>query len=978
MRTLFIALVVAALAVSSGSAKNEHSLETHTSANGKYNYTTVKGDPYGARIYTLSNGLTVYLSVNKNEPRIQTMIAVRAGSKNDPPDATGLAHYLEHLLFKGTDKFGSLDYSKEKPYLDEIENRFEDYRKTTDPAARKQKYHEIDSVSGLAAKWAIANEYDKMLGAIGAKGTNAFTWLEQTVYVNDIPSNQLAKWLEIESERFRHPVLRLFHTELEAVYEEKNRNIDNDGEEQFETMMREIFKHHTYGTQTTIGTVEHLKNPSIKKIEEYFSKYYIPNNMAVVLSGDLDPDKTIEMIDKDFSVLTPKPVPPFTFAPEDPITSPIRREVMGPDPENVAIGFRLPGMATHDALVLRMIDRMLSNNVAGLFDLDLNQSQKVLNAGTWMLQQMDYSMHMMQGSPLEGQKLEDVENLMLGEIEKIKKGDFDEGLIKAVVNNAELERIRGAQSNGTRTNEMMEAFIHHLDWKNIVAEIDEMQKVTKQEIMAVAKKYYGNNYVVVYKRVGQRNSPKVEKPSITAVPVNREAESPFLTHILNTPADKISPKFIDYKKDIQFRDLPSGVPVHYLHNDENQLFSMYYLLDFGAHEDKKLAFATDYLNYLGTNTMSAEELKKKLYALGLSLNVSTADDQIYVSLTGLQKSFGEGVKLLEELLAAPKPDGEALQKLVARTLKSRADAKQDKDVILRQAMGNFGKYGKYNPFTNILSEAELKALTPQELVAKITSIPTYKHRVLYYGPQKLDDVTAMLQKMHKTPSSLKAAPVAADYQYQATDQNKVYFVDFDMQQAEVVFLSKSYTYDPAKVPVQSLYNEYFGGGMSSVVFQNIRESKALAYAVWSNYQTPAKKDKPNYFYAYVGTQADKLPETMDAMFDLFNNMPKTDKLFEQAKDAIRNTISTERITREGILFNYESAVKRGLDHDLRQDVYNAVPTMDFSKISDFQKQNIKDHHYTIMVLGKRDKVDFKTLEKWGPVTELKLEDIFGY
>ena len=267
MNKVVIVLLALVLGVPTLSAKNKFASQTHTSPDGKYTYTTVDGDPYKARIYTLSNGLTVYLSVNKNEPRIQTLIAVRAGSKNDPHDATGLAHYLEHLLFKGTDKFGTLDFAKEKPLLDEISNRFEDYRKTTDPSTRKIKYHEIDSVSGLAAKYAIANEYDKMLGAIGAKGTNAFTWLEQTVYENDIPSNQVTKWLEIESERFRHPVLRLFHTELEAVYEEKNRNIDNDGEEQFETLMAELFKHHTYGTQTTIGTVEDLKNPSIKKIQ---------------------------------------------------------------------------------------------------------------------------------------------------------------------------------------------------------------------------------------------------------------------------------------------------------------------------------------------------------------------------------------------------------------------------------------------------------------------------------------------------------------------------------------------------------------------------------------------------------------------------------------------------------------------------------------------------------------------------------------
>jgi predicted Zn-dependent peptidase len=959
-------------------AKTEYKVEEHKSPDGKYTYKTVTNDPLNARIYTLKNGLTVFLSVNKNAPRINTMIPVRAGSKNDPADATGLAHYLEHLLFKGTDKFGSLDYAKEKVYLDEITERFEDYRKTTDPAARKKKYHEIDSVSGVAAKYAIANEYDKMLGAIGAKGTNAFTWFEQTVYVNDIPSNQLSKWLQIEGERFRHPVLRLFHTELEAVYEEKNRNIDNDAEETDETLLAELYKHHTYGTQTTIGTVEHLKNPSIKKIEQYFNTYYVPNNMAIVLSGDLDPDKTIELIDQNFGSLQSKPIPAFTFGPEAPITSPIRREVKGPDPENVAIAFRMPGMATHDALVISMIDKILSNNVAGLFDLDLNQKQKVLSASTWYNQQMDYSTHYLFGNPLEGQKLEDVEKLLIDELNKVKTGQFDEALLPAIVNDLTVQRTRSYLENQDRTSTMEESFIHHIEWPAVASQLDDLSHITKKEVMEIANKYYNNNYAVVYKRIGQRNSPKVDKPEITGVAVNREAESPFVTKITTTPADKISPRFIDYKKDIEFKTLTNNTPLHYLRNDENQLFSLYYLLDMGAHQDKKLAYATQYLDFLGTSTMTAEEVKKKLYSLGLKLSVSASDDQVYVSLSGLQSNFIQGVAILEQLLSDPKPDAEALAKLNGRTLKTRADAKQDKSQILFGAMYDFGKYGKDNPTTDILSESELKSLKPEELVAKIKTITSYPHRILYYGPSSSDEINGLLSKAHKVPATLMPIPVVADYKEQETPANKVYFVNFDMQQAEVLFLSKSYTYDPAKVPIQNMYNEYFGGGMSSIVFQNIRESKALAYSVWSNYQVPQKQNKPNYMFAYVGTQADKLPETMDAMTDLFDNMPRADKLFEQSKDAIRNKIETERITREQILFNYETAQKRGLDHDIRKDIYSAIPSFDYDKISDFQKQNIKDHHYAILVLGNKEKINMNQLSKWGPVKELSLEEVFGY
>ena len=332
-------------------------------------YESVKNDPLNTKIYTLDNGLKVYLSVYKDAPRVQTYIAVRAGSKNDPADATGLAHYLEHMLFKGTDKYGSLDFEKEAPMLDKIEALYEEYRTIdmNDEINRNRIWAQIDSVSGEAAKFAIANEYDKMISGIGAKGTNAYTCSESTVYVNDIPSNQLEKWLSIEAERFRMPVFRLFHTELEAVYEEKNRGLDNDGRKMFEAMLEGLFQNHTYGTQTTIGTVEHLKNPSLTKIRKYFNKNYVPNNMAICMSGDFDPDQVIIWINEKFGAFERKENPEFTPGIEQPITTPIIKDVYGPDAERLFMAFRFPGVAERETQVMRIIDMILSNMKNYLF-----------------------------------------------------------------------------------------------------------------------------------------------------------------------------------------------------------------------------------------------------------------------------------------------------------------------------------------------------------------------------------------------------------------------------------------------------------------------------------------------------------------------------------------------------------------------------------------------------------------------------------
>ena len=443
---------------SSGQKKFEWKQAT---ANG-YTYRYVSNDPMKARFYTLKNGLTVILSPNNKEPRIKSLIGVRAGSNSDPKDHTGLAHYLEHLLFKGTYKFGSLDSVKEKPYIDQITKLYDVYNHTTDSTQRKMVYHQIDSVSGIAATFAIPNEYDKMLTGMGAQGTNAHTSVEETVYEEDIPSNSLDKFLAVQSERFTNPVFRLFHTELEAVYEEKNRGLDNDGHKVWEALLSTLFPTHNYGQQTTIGTIDHLKNPSLIAIRDFYNTYYVPGNMAIVMAGDLDPDELIKKIDKSFSVLPAKPVKVYEGPKEAPIAAPIIKEVVGPDAENLSIAFRLPGIEDRkDEVILTVISQLLSNGKAGLMDINLNKQQKVLSAGADEMDWKDYSVLMLSGKAKEGQSLEQVKDLLLAQLELLRKGAFDETLIKAIISNYKLAELSGLDNNDARATALMNGYIQH-------------------------------------------------------------------------------------------------------------------------------------------------------------------------------------------------------------------------------------------------------------------------------------------------------------------------------------------------------------------------------------------------------------------------------------------------------------------------------------------------------------------------------------
>jgi len=374
---------------------------TETDSNG-YTYEYVTNDPSDTRIYTLDNGLKVYLSVYKEEPRIMTYIPVKAGGKFDPPNSTGLAHYLEHNLFKGSADYGTKDWEKEKPLLDEIERLFEEYRTITDPAARKEHYAKIDELSQQASQYAIANEYDKMCAYLGYTSTNAYTTEDRTVYMNNIPSNQIENFLDIESNRFQIIVNRLFHTELETVYEEKNRSLDNDYWKSAEALAEAMFPNHPYGTQTVIGTIEHLKNPSITDINNYFYKYYIPNNMAICMSGDLDPEETIKLVDKYWGHIESKDLETYTSKKASPIDVNKEISIIGPDKENLSMAFRFGGTSSEDYYKLQLVDFMMNNSTAGLIDLNLVQAQKVLGAGSYVSAMNDYSMHQFWGEPREG------------------------------------------------------------------------------------------------------------------------------------------------------------------------------------------------------------------------------------------------------------------------------------------------------------------------------------------------------------------------------------------------------------------------------------------------------------------------------------------------------------------------------------------------------------------------------------------------
>jgi len=942
-----------------------------------YTYKYVTNDPTQARFYTLKNGLTVILSPTKKDPRIQAYVAIKAGSKTDPATNTGLAHYLEHMLFKGTDKYGSLDWAKEKQELDKIDALYEKYNKTTDEAQRKAIYKKIDSVSGVAAKYAIANEYDKMMSAMGAQGTNAFTSFEQTVYTDDVPSSSLDKYLTVQAERFRNPVLRIFHTELEAVYEEKNRTLDNDGRKVFEALFANLFKKHNYGLQTTIGTVEHLKNPSLVEIRKYFNKYYVPNNMGIILSGDFNPDEAIAKIDKAFAYMQPKTFDKYTFQQEDPITAPIVKEIVGPDAENLTIGYRLPGNKSKDALLADLVGQILTNGRAGLLDLNLVKKQKLLRASAFTYSLIDHGILYLSAAPTTGQTLEDVKALVLNEIENLKKGNFDDNLITSIVNNIKKSKIYETEKYGSRASSLMDAFTSELDWRDQVAYVNDLSKIKKEEIVAFANKYFGENYVAILKRKGvSPNTVKIEKPSITPVETNADKQSDFVKTVNAMPATSANPVFLDYNKDIQKSKL-GNAEVLYVPNKDNQIFRLSYRYKIGSLNDKKQSLASQYIQFLGTDKKSAEEISKAFYKIACSFNVSTGEEYTTVSIEGLQENFENAVKLYEEVVNNVQPNEAALTALKARLNKSRKDAKANKAAILN-GLTSYALFGAQNKFNNVLSNDELNGVTAQELVDRIKNLNNYEQTVIYYGPVALPTLVTKLKTIHTVPAKFAVAAPAKVFKQEAPTKNQVLFADYDMVQAETRWIRNSETYNPENNTMVNVFNNYFGGGMGSLVFQTIRESKALAYSTYGYFVQPQKKDQNYYMLGYVGSQADKFKEATVAMNELLTKMPELPKNLELAKTQVKKDIQTERITQDNIIYNYLSAKQLGLSEDIRKKVYAGVDAIKMEDIKNFHQKQFSGKPYTYAIVASEKKVSMEDMQKLGEVKKLSLEEIFGY
>ncbi|WP_394368389.1 M16 family metallopeptidase [Kaistella gelatinilytica] len=939
-----------------------------------FSYESVIDDKNGVRIYALKNGLKVYLAQNFDAPKIQTYIPVKTGSNNDPSDNTGLAHYLEHMMFKGTSKLASANWEKEKPLLEEISNLYEQHKAEQDPEKKKELYKKIDEVSQEASKFAIANEYDKAISSLGASGTNAHTWLDETVYKNNIPNNELEKWLKVEKERFSELTLRLFHTELEAVYEEFNRAQDNDARLVNYELMDALFPKHPNGQQTTLGKSEHLKNPSMVAIHKYFDEYYVPNNYAMVLVGDLDFEKTIELVDQYFGTFQYRKLPEKTKISEEPMTEIVERTVKSPSAPRLQMAWRTDSYGTHEARLAEMVANILSNSgESGLIDLNINQGQKALRAMAYSSPFKNYGTFSMVIVPKNEQTLEEAKQLLLDQIELVKKGDFPEWLIQAVINDMKIQRMKAFETADGLATTLYGVFINDQTWEEELNEINEYETITKADIVQFANDFFKENYVVVKKEKGINDKlVRVENPGITPIKINKDAQSSFLKEVLKERSTDIKPEFIDYSTAIKTAQI-KGKEVSFVENKYNDVAQAYFIFPFGSDHDKELGLATQVLQYLGTDKLNAEELNEEFFKLGISNDFRTISDQLIISISGLEENLPQGIELLKDWMQNAKPDEEVYRQNINTILESREVAKKDKGRIMA-ALSSYAKFGRESRFTDIISEKRLKEINSEEMTEKVKDLLQMPYQIFFYGTD-FDHFQKYVKPFIE--EEIIAIPPKKIYEEPATE-GKIYFTNYDMVQTEMTKVAKGSNVNLKNFGKIKLFNEYFGRGLSSIVFQEIRESKSLAYSAYVSYATNSELDHPDYITTYVGTQANKLSQAVIAMDELMADLPQVPAQFNNARNSALKQIAAARVNRTNIFFNHLNLKKLGIDYDIRKDIYSEIEELTLADLTDFYTKEMKPLKYNTAIIGKKENLDFEALNKMGDFRELSLEEIFGY
>ncbi len=935
--------------------------------------TPLPGDGMGVTVHRLKNGLTVYISTDRQKPRVSAWVAVRTGSRNDPPTSTGLAHYLEHMLFKGTDELGTLDYAAEKPHLEKVAQLYKDLRATDDAARRAAIFAELDATNQEIAKHAVPNEMDRLYTTLGIDGINAFTSDDMTVYIGDLPTNRLEAWATLEAERFKDPSYRLFFTELESVYEEKNLSLDSPDGRASEAMMKQLFPQHPYGTQTTIGSIEHLKSPAYQDMIDYFHRWYAPNNMAVLLAGDIDAATALPVLERTLGAWAPHALEKPTPAVPGKITTRVASEVIGEGEQAVTLGWSTVPFTHPDEPVLQVMHWLLDNDAAGLLNVELELSQKVPDASAYGYSMLESGVFITRATAREGQPLEDVEALLLGVIAKLKAGDFTQQDIDAIVLANDISLKTQQESNDGRVSRLMQSYVFRQPWDKMIERDARLGKVTREDVMRAAKAYLGDGFSAVYRRAGKPTVAKIDKPKITAIPVDPSRKSKFGAQIEAMKSPELSPEWLVEGTHYVRQTLPAG-PMIAVVNKRNDLFSLRYQFDRGYKRDAMLCHALDLLEQSGAADQPVEDFKRRLFALGSTIDFSCGANTSSIAIAGIDANMEATLALLETWMRQPKLDQGTLHKLGENVLSTRKDSMEDPD-NLWGVLGEYAQFDRESDYLHAPSNKLIAGARVEPLAKLVQGYLDHQHKTLYYGPRPAADV-AKVVALGKSHRKLSHRPPLV-YRKAKGNTPTIYFVHREVAKSYVSVTLPHGPGERARKPTARLLNTYLNGGMNALLFQEMREARGLVYFSYGAVDQGLYPDDPWAMTGGMGTQADKTPDALKTFLELVKTRPLDPGRIAVARTTVDQEFRSSRIDPRWSVFWIDSWDDAGEPSDPRPWYWEQIKALGDEPLKAFAT-SFADKPVIVGIIGDRNRIDMAALKEIGTVVELAPDKLFGY
>ena len=930
--------------------------------------------------YRLENGLTVWLNEDHSQPKVFGAVVVKAGAK-DCPD-TGIAHYFEHMMFKGTDRIGTLDYESEKVLLDSIAMKYDELAMTEDTAARARLQKEINELSIRSSEYVIPNEFNRLINRFGGSGLNAATSYDATIYFNTFSPQYMVQWAEINSERLINPVFRLFQSELETVYEEKNMYGDFIGGQVMDTLMARYFGPHPYA-YPIIGSTKNLKNPRLTEMHKFFEDYYVASNMALILSGDFDAQQVMPILEKAFSRIRSGNAPKQEKVMLPPFNGRETMKVKFPIPFIKAMGLGFRGVsANHEDQVALNIAVNLLNNANGTGYLDKLMVEHKLMGALAINESMNEAgiLAVAIMPKLLIQSYSSAEKMVWDEINRVKNGDFSDEMFNSLKLEQKRQYASSLENIDSRATVMMNLFSQGKSWNDYLNEVARIESITKEDVVRVAQKYFSNNYLCVTKSTGKYPKDNLPKPAFSpVVPRNADASSSYAKQLEKIPEQQVAPRIIDFEKDVKTSKLTPLVTLYTTPNPLNDIFTLNISYGIGALEQPELMQLTNYLQLLGTESLSFEQFRSRLQSIGSTLAFDVTSDAFVMKVTGFDNHIDETMELVGDFIRHAKADDKKLRQIVDDAKVSEKAFFKSGDNVASALLEQV-KYGDQSRYLRKLSLSQIKKLKGKDLLAVYGKVRSVQCDLHYCGTLPVEKVIGTIRQHLPLERTTIASNSPYYRELKQYDRPTVFFIDMpDMAQSIVYgYVKGDPVDDKASRHASRLFSVYFGGDMSSLMFQEIREFRSFAYRTSGRYQLPnhAHKGTAGSFTAMLSTQSDKTLDALGVLDSLIREMPLKPERVEAVKQTLVNRINNDYPPFRNLSEKVASARMEGFDRDPAEEFLRDIATMDMQDISRFYREQISGRPVVYVIAGNRKHIDMKKLAEYGTIIKVKKKDIY--